>query len=649
MDVAMNNNSFRRRIACFLIAASGMSCLLAAEPQPPSAPGDVPPATTTFSISASSPAHRAAWQQHLTLGPGDVLNLSLLDMPDTARIEVPVGPDGRIGYLQAANVMATGLTIDELRGKLDETLGKFYQNPHTIIIPVAYRSKKYVVMGAVANRGVFAFDRPTSVIEAIARAGGLQTGLYETRTVELADLQHSFLARNGQRLPVNFEALFQHGDLSQNVPLEPNDYLYFASASGNDIYVLGEVMLPGPMIYNSNPTVLNAIATRGGYTTHAFKSRVLVVRGSLSHPQTFVVDTADILHGRQGKAISRSEPARHRLREHEPVGHRRRGVGCRRKILCPSLPGGDHHAARSLQIAALMKKVSFFAFAALIAALLAGCSSPNGKFESPMSQPRPAWPATNLPGSMMMTNPLSPEMLKPEENFFTLGPGDSVEVEMLGNPTSRAVALVGPDGKIYYNLLPGLDVWGLTLAQTTDSLEKELGKYFSSPHVSVTLRAVGSKYVWLLGRLNKPGIFPLTGPTTILELIAMAGGPQNSASTGSSENLADFRHSFIVRQGQFLPVNFHRLLHDGDTSQNIYLQTDDFIYVPSLLSQEIYVLGAVRYPRALPYTERMTLMSWPSPAETAWIATTGFRRAALTRDHLPRTPISRTWPSCAAP
>jgi protein involved in polysaccharide export with SLBB domain len=298
MSAAMNKNSFRQRITCLLIVASSSGCLLAADPEPATGSTPAPDTTNNLTMSVSSPMRRAAWQQHLTLGPGDVLNLSLLDMPDTSRMEVPVGPDGRISFLQGANIMAAGLTIDELRSKIDESLGKFYQNPHTIITPVAFRSKKYVVMGAVMNKGVYAFDRPTSVIEAIARAGGLETGLYENKSVELADLRRSFLARNGQRIPVDFEKLFQRGDLSQNVPLEPGDYLYFASASGNEIYVLGEVMLPGPMIYNSNPTVLNAIATRGGYTTRAFKSRVLVIRGSINHPQTFVVDTADILHGK---------------------------------------------------------------------------------------------------------------------------------------------------------------------------------------------------------------------------------------------------------------------------------------------------------------------------------------------------------------
>ena len=252
-----------------------------------------------------------------------------------------------------------------------------------------------------------------------------------------------------------------------------------------------------------------------------------------------------------------------------------------------------------------MKKVFVFSLGGVVLALLLGCRSTGGKFES---RYHPAWPTTNL-AAVTLTNELSPDLLRPNKGLFTLGPGDSVEIELLGRPTSRATALVGPDGKIYYSLLPGMDVWGLTLVQTTDLLEKELAKYFNAPRVSVTLRTVGSKYVWLLGRMNRPGIYPLTGPTTLLELLALAGGPMRSGSQVSSDDLADLRHSFVVRQGQFLPVDFHRLLNQGDVSQNIYLQPDDFIYVPSTLSQEIYVLGAVRFPRAVTYTDRTTLVS----------------------------------------
>ena len=238
-----------------------------------------------------------------------------------------------------------------------------------------------------------------------------------------------------------------------------------------------------------------------------------------------------------------------------------------------------------------------------------------------------------------ITNSLDPALLQPGEAEFTLGPGDALEIEMWSNPLSRAVALVGPDGKIYYNLLPGLDVWGLTLAQTQARLEQELGKYVHSAHVSVTLRAVGSKYVWVLGRLNKPGLYPLTGPTTLLELMAEAGGPSHAVTQVNSENLADLRHSFIVRDGQFLPVDFFRLFHGGDPSQNIYVRPGDFIYVPSTLSQEVYVLGAVRIPAALPYTEGMTLVSAIAGGSGlerySWIAAGGYDPGPFAKDAWP--------------
>lgn len=270
--------------------------LLAAEVAPGTASPETPAANAFLSVQG--PPRRAAWQQRLTLGPGDLLNLSILDRPDTIHNEVPIAPDGRVTFLQAREIMAAGLTVDELRAKLDQELGKYYDHPRTIVVPAIINSKKYLVLGSVTTPGVYPFDRPLTVIEAIARSGGLQTGLSDQRTVEMTDLGHSFLVRGGQRVALDFEGLFQRGDLSQNVPLEPDDYLFFASAMANEIYVLGEVVSPGVVAYAPKPTVLNVIASRGGYTTHAFQSRVLVVRGSLEHPQTFVVDTRDILAGK---------------------------------------------------------------------------------------------------------------------------------------------------------------------------------------------------------------------------------------------------------------------------------------------------------------------------------------------------------------
>ena len=295
----MNSNCLRRWVACLLLLAPGAAVLPAAETEAPAKAAAAPAGLTNLSLSVPAPTKLAAWQERLTLGPGDVLNFALFDVPDATRPEVPVGPDGRVSFSHARDILAAGLTIDELRAKVDEGLSKYYQNPRTIITPITYRSKKYYVLGAVVARGVYTFDRPLSVIEALANAGGLATGVYGRDTVELADLGRSFLVRNGQRVPVDFERLFQQGDLSQNVPLEPDDFLYFAPAGANEIYVLGEVGAPGVAAFLPRTSTMSVIAARGGPTVGAYMSRVLVVRGSVTHPQTFVVDTAAILAGKK--------------------------------------------------------------------------------------------------------------------------------------------------------------------------------------------------------------------------------------------------------------------------------------------------------------------------------------------------------------
>src|SRR5262245_60592867 len=69
------------------------------------------------------------------------------------------------------------------------------------------------------------------------------------------------------------------------------------------------------------------------------------------------------------------------------------------------------------------------------------------------------------PLTIKITNQINPEWLKPPAEPFTLGPGDKLEIELLEDYTTRAIVPVGPDGKIYYSILPGIDVWGLTLSE----------------------------------------------------------------------------------------------------------------------------------------------------------------------------------------
>ena len=92
-------------------------------------------------------------------------------------------------------------------------------------------------------------------------------------------------------------------------------------------------------------------------------------------------------------------------------------------------------------------------------------------------------------------------------------------------------------------------------------------------------------------------------------LASLSGGALASSLAGGPEEAADLRRSFVLRKGQLLPVDFQRLLRHGDMSQNIYLQADDFIYLPSAISRDVYVLGAVAQAKAVNAARPLTLIS----------------------------------------
>jgi len=266
---------------------------------------------------------------------------------------------------------------------------------------------------------------------------------------------------------------------------------------------------------------------------------------------------------------------------------------------------------------------------------ISGCQSPS-RNSGPKFDPRAKEPAvvtlTNLT-AVASTNQLQPEWLKPSGKTFTLGPGDKIEIEVLGEAGTRSTVSVGPDGKIYYYLLPGINVWGLTLPQVKQRLESDLTKFLSAPKVAISLRGIESKRVWLMGRLQNAGVYPMGAPMTLLESISAAGGTLASSASGTTEDLADLKHSFVVRNGQMLPVDFEKLLKAGDVSQNIYLEPDDFVYLPSSLAREIYVLGAIRTPRVVSLSKQATLVgaiaSTGGPMKDAYLSEVAIVRGTL--------------------
>lgn len=263
----------------------------------------------------------------------------------------------------------------------------------------------------------------------------------------------------------------------------------------------------------------------------------------------------------------------------------------------------------------------------------AGCATEKG----PTFDPRAKLTALTNMEPAGFTNRLKPEWLEPQTNAYSLGPGDELEIALADNAATRTAVRVGPDGKVYFQYLPGLDIWGMTLAEARAALEAELSKTMTRPEVYLALQRPGSKRIWLLGRFSNPGIYPLVAPTRLLEAIAMAGGPAFSGGL-TTQDLADLQHAFLMRGGEFVPVDFAKLIGEGDMSQNLYLQADDFVYLPSSLANQVYVLGGVRGPGAVPYVGQVTLFSAITkrggPVEMAYSSHVTILRGALSQPQI---------------
>src|SRR5579862_693619 len=137
-----------------------------------------------------------------------------------------------------------------------------------------------------------------------------------------------------------------------------------------------------------------------------------------------------------------------------------------------------------------MKRICLYCGMGLAAALFAGCQT---------AKVPVAYPEIGTTSGVTLTNLPDRSLLQPPEDLFVLGPGDQLEIEVMGNAESRAQVTVGLDGKIYYSLLPGIDVWGMTVSQAQARVEQELGRFVRENRIALSLRAVNSKRVWLLG------------------------------------------------------------------------------------------------------------------------------------------------------
>jgi polysaccharide export outer membrane protein len=162
----------------------------------------------------------------------------------------------------------------------------------------------------------------------------------------------------------------------------------------------------------------------------------------------------------------------------------------------------------------------------------------------------------------------------PAATDFRLGPEDVIEVVVWDNPALSRTVPIRPDGMISLPLVDDVVATGLTPMQLRDLLAARIGRYVPKASVSVIVQQVHSPKIVVMGEVVKPGRFELTGPTTVLEAIALAGGFTEFASSSRVD---------LLRPSGAEVARYHLdrdRLTDAKGRLNVWLSPGDVVLVP---------------------------------------------------------------------
>lgn len=177
---------------------------------------------------------------------------------------------------------------------------------------------------------------------------------------------------------------------------------------------------------------------------------------------------------------------------------------------------------------------------------------------------------------------------------YLIGPGDVLKIDVYDHPDLSTVARVGNDSSIIFPLAGRLVIGGLSTSKAADAIAKKLdGVYIVNPQVSVFVEQFKSKKIVIIGEVVKPGLYDLSGPTSLLELISLAGGPTRGA--GQSATIVRIVKGDEANK-ETITVDVADLTKAGHDAVDVPLKDGDTVTISK--AGVVYVTGQVRRPAA---------------------------------------------------
>ena len=165
---------------------------------------------------------------------------------------------------------------------------------------------------------------------------------------------------------------------------------------------------------------------------------------------------------------------------------------------------------------------------------------------------------------------------KPHDATYLIGSSDVLAITVWKEPEISRSIPVRPDGRISLPLVGEIQAAGRTPIQLEQDIATRLQTYISKPDVTVIVEQINSEKFNILGRVIKPGSYPLSATTTVLDAIATAGGFQDFAK---QSGIYILRPNAQGGQSK-LAFNYKQVIKGNHTEQNVRLEPHDTIIVP---------------------------------------------------------------------
>ena len=157
---------------------------------------------------------------------------------------------------------------------------------------------------------------------------------------------------------------------------------------------------------------------------------------------------------------------------------------------------------------------------------------------------------------------------------YVIGADDVLSIVFWRDKEMSVDAVVRPDGKISLPLLNDITAAGMTPEALRVKIDKAAAKFLEDPSVTIVVKAINSRKVFITGNVAKPGNYPLTSGLNVLQLIAMAGGLLE---------YADKKNIVVIRKGdpadQYFKFNYNDVVRQKKIEQNIELKSGDTVVV----------------------------------------------------------------------